>query len=405
MPRSLPLMVLCLTAWSWTNLLTAADWPQFGGPNRDGISPETDFDPQALTTPKLAWTVDVGVGYSAPAIVGEAVYIMGHAGEQEHVRRLDAATGAVVWTHSYPGALIDNLNAGGPGATPSVDGEVVYTLGREGQLYCLKTADGAVVWSKMLPEAYSVKVPEWGFTASPLVLGDRVIVDAGRLVALNKLTGDELWQSNPYKIGYGTPTPFLLDGTDYLAHLNNDGLTIVKLDDGTEAAFVQLEAQFDTAAATPIIDGDKLFISVGYNGACGLYEFRGKSLKQVYQNKNLKAHFDTPVLVAGKLYGISGQSNNSRTCLLVCLDFATGKKLWEQRGGGFGALNAAGETLLYLNDTGRAAFIKADPTGFKLLSTGQVVEGTCWTAPVLANGRLYCRTAQGKLAVVDVAQP
>ena len=382
----------------------AADWPHFLGPNRNGTTDEAVPGAALKPEAKVLWKASIGIGYSGPAVVGDAVYVMGHEGGNEHVRRLNAATGEVVWTHSYPGALIDNLNAGGPGATPTVDGDRVYTVGREGQIRCLKAADGAVVWELKLSDRFGVETPAWGFTASPLVLGDKLILDAGRLVALDKATGADVWRGDEHKVGYGTPTPFTFRGTEYIAHLNNDGLTVAKVADGTEAAFAEYDSQFETAGTSPVVDGDTLWVSVGYDGSCALFRFTGSGLEQVYKNKTMKNHFSNSVPVGKHLYGVSGQSNNSRTAVLVCMDRETGKQLWEQRGGGFGSVAAAGKNLLYLNDKGQLAVVAADPKQFRLLSTAPVLDGQCWTAPVLANGVLYCRNSEGTLAAVQMTK-
>lgn len=384
---------------------TADDWPQFRGANYDNISAEKDWSPQALKPkPKIAWKQEIGIGYAGPAVVGDAVYVLGWADGQEHVRRLDAKTGEIVWTHSYPGEKVDNLNAGGPGATPTVDGNVVYTYGREGQLYCLNADDGAVAWSEQPAKEYGVDLPAWGYTTSPVILDGKVVVDAGRLAAFDKTTGEEVWKSAEHKPGYGTPTPFEFRGETYLAHLNNDGVSVARLADGEEVAFYAIDAQFDTAAASPIATGETLWVSVGYDGKCALLKFTGSALEEVYANRKLRNHFSNSVLIGEHLYGIDGQTNNSRTCTFVCMEHATGKVAWEQRGGGFGSLVAADGKLFYLNDAGTVAVIPANPQKFAVTSQGDVLDGQCWTAPVLANGRLYCRNSEGTLVAVEMTK-
>ena len=401
MIRSVALVPLLLAP----GLAFADDWPHFRGPNLDNISTEAGWSPQALEPePKIAWTRDIGIGYAAPAIVGDAVYTMGYTDGKEYVRRLDAATGDVVWTHSYPGEKVDHLNAGGPGATPTVAGDVVYTNGREGQLYCLKTSDGSVVWEIRLPETFDVELPDWGFTTSPLLIDGMIVVDAGRLVALDAKTGKTVWQSDAdYKPGYGTPTPFTFQGRKYLAHLNNDGVTVAALADGKEATFFRFEVHFDSAATSPIVRGDTLWVSAGYaDGCCVLLKFDGTSLTEVYRNRHIRNHFGNSILIGDHVYGVDGQTNNSRTCQLVCMEYETGKVAWKQRGVGFGSILAADGHLIYLNDKGRLSIIPVSPQEFTEASKGQVLDGQCWTAPVLANGQLYCRNSEGTLVAVTM---
>lgn len=397
------LLTVCVFVFS-SAVTTGDDWPHFRGPGYDKISDETEWSPKALEpTPKVAWKTDIGIGYAGPAVVGDAVYAMGFSEGEEHVRRLAVSNGETVWTRSYPGAKVDNLNAGGPGATPTVVGDVVYTNGREGQVYCLKVSDGSIVWNVDLPETFGVKVPVWGFTSSPLLVEDKIVVDAGRLVALDPKSGEVIWKADKeYKPGYGTPSIMTFKGETYLAHLNNDGVTVVNAADGKEAAFYPVEARFDTAATSPIIKDDTLWISVGYGGICALLRFTGNELEEVYENKELSNHFDTSVLIDGYVYGVNGQSNNGRTCTLVCMEHATGEVAWEQRGGSFGSLIAANDHLIYLNDVGTAAIIPANPKKFEFVSKGDLLDGQCWTSPVLANGRLYCRNSEGTLIAVDL---
>lgn len=384
----------------------AHDWPQFRGPNLDKISQETNWTAEALVPkPKIAWRRDIGIGYSGPAIVGDAVYVVGYADGKEHVRRLRASDGEVVWTHSYAGGQVDNMNAGGPGATPTVKDKYVYTNGRQGQVHCLAAADGEVIWSVQLTKRYNVKVPIWGFSSSPLLVDGKLILDAGRLVALDPHTGKEIWKSNKsYKPGYGTPTPFEFQGKTFVAHLNNDGLTVVNVDDGREVAFYDIQAQFNTAATSPIVHNDTIWVSVGYDGRCALLRFTGESLEKIYSNRDLKNHFNTSVLIDGYVYGVHGQANHARTCTLVCMDYDTGEVAWEQRGGGFGTLSAAGDSLLYLNASGMVAVIPANPKGFKVAAKAQILRGQCWTSPVLAGGKLYCRNSAGMLVAVDMRE-
>lgn len=404
MKRLIRPMVLSLGVVGWSVGGWAADWPQFRGPNLDQISTETDWSAEALLPkPNILWKTDIGIGYSAPAVVGDAVYVSGYTDGKEHIRRLSAKTGEVVWTHSYEGEKVDNLNAGGPCATPTVVGDVVYTNGRAGQVCCLRADSGEVVWEADLLELGDIKLPEWGFASSPLLVEGKLILDAGRLVALDPKTGETIWKADKeYKPGYGTPTPFEWRGKSYLAHLNNDGLTIVTLADGKEVAFREVEAQFETAATSPIVREDLVWISVGYDGICALLKFTGEGLEEIYENKDLRNHFDTSILRDGFLYGVNGQSNRGRTCTIVCMDFKTGEVAWEERGMGFGSMTAAGDSLIFLSDVGKLTIFPIDPQKFEATAEAEVLEGQCWTAPVLAGGTVYCRSSEGTLVAVSL---
>src|SRR5690606_32554091 len=187
-----------------------------------------------------------------------------------------------------------------------------------------------------------------------------------RLVALDAKTGRLVWQSDvEHKPGYGTPTPFDFGGQRYLAHLNNDGLSISRFTDGIEVAFYQIDAQFETAGTSPVVRDDLVWVSVGYDGNCALLRFTGSSLDEIYTNKRLKNQFSNSILIGDHLYGLTGNTNHGRNCALVCMESTTGKVAWQQRGVGFGSLIAADGHLIFLNDTGAAAIIPVNPEKFE----------------------------------------
>jgi len=378
-------------------------WPNWRGPNHDGISRETDWTaawPDA--GPKTVWTKQIGIGFSSMAVVNHRVYAMGHTSGQETVWCLNAETGEEIWKHSYKGKLVNNLHEGGPCATPTVDGELVYTVGREGQLFCLKANTGKPVWAKSLPSELGVKLPAWGFSCSPLVLGEKLIVEAGRTVAFNKTTGGILWKTEKYKLGYGSPYAFKLDQQLLLAVLNNDCLMVVRADNGKVLARQRWTTKYATSAATPIVVDGQIFISTGYNQGCALFAFDGEKLKPVYDNRDMRNHFNNCVLWKGNLYGVDGQSNSGRLCKIVCMDFKTGNVKWAERAYGCGSLLIADGKLIILSDKGELVTAEATDAGFKKISSARVLEGKCWTVPVLSNGLIYCRNAAGKLVCVHV---
>ena len=381
------------------------NWPNWRGPAVDGISRGTNWTSKWPSDgPKTLWRKSIGIGFSSMSVANGRLYAMGHQQGQEYVYCLDAETGEQLWEHSYEGKLVKNLHEGGPCATPTVDDELVYTCGREGQLYCLSAKTGEPVWSKALQIELGVKLPAWGFTCSPVVLGGWLIVEAGRTVAFDKRTGELIWQTAKYRPGYGSPCIFDFDGDTLIAVLNNDYLMIVRAEDGTEIAKEAWETSYATNSTTPIVADGHVFISTGYNKGCAMFRFDGKQLELAYANKSMRNHFNNCVLYEGDLYGIDGNSNSGRNCKLVCMNWKTGDVKWEHRGLGCGSLLIADGKLIVLGDQGKLVVAEATDKQFNELSVSEVLQGRCWTVPVLAGGRIYCRNTPGVLVCLDVRE-
>lgn len=378
-------------------------WPHWLGPDYNGISRETDWRADwSKKPPQVLWRGSVGTGYSSISAADGRIYTMGHKAGNETVFCLEAETGKEVWKHTYPAEIVNRLNAGGPGATPTIDGKFLYTNGRDGNLICFEIKTGKIVWQKKLTEAYQMEVPEWGFTCSPLILGQKLIIEAGRLVALDKKTGSEIWKSTFHMPGYGTPAAFAIDGTTYLALLNNECLSIVEADDGTEVTTYDWPSPFATNSTTPIIDGKSIFISSGYGKGCALLDFENQQLKARYSNRDMKNHFNNSVLYQKHFYGMNGNSNLGRVVRLTCIDQQTGKLKWREAGFGCGSLLIADGKLIILTDEGTLVTAKASPDSYQEISRFKVLDHQCWTVPVLCNGLVYCRDSAGNLACVDL---
>ena len=225
------------------------DWPNWRGPRHDGASQETGWNSDAWPVDGLPvlWSREVGVGFSSIAVAAGSCYTMGHEGDDDHVWRLDAEDGHVIWNHAYPSKLVDNLHEGGPAATPTVDGDRVYTVGKEGHFVALAVDDGSPVWTVEFQQEFDVKMPEWGFSCSPLVQGDLVIVDAGCLAAFDKRSGKLAWKTAVFRPGYGSPTPLERAGERLVAVLNNDALLVVRLADGSQVAQFPWKTDYATS--------------------------------------------------------------------------------------------------------------------------------------------------------------
>ncbi len=384
-------------------LTAAGDWPNWLGPKHDGISEETGWSvewPEAGLP--VVWEKEIGIGFSSVSIVDEKLFTMGHVDGEEFVYCLNATTGEVVWSYKYPCQLLPHLHEGGPCSTPTVDGEFVYTLGKEGQLFCFNKKTGEVVWKQELQTDLGVTTPEWAFSSSAYILGDQLLLEAGRVVSYNKLTGAKNWQTELHQAGYGSVAPFEVDGETLLATLDCDGLRITDAKDGTELAFTAWDSPFRTNSTTPIVVGNKIYVSSGYNKGCGLFEYHAGELREIYTSRNMRNHFNNSILHNGFLYGMDGNSNLGRVVQLTCMNFETGEVMWQHAGYGCGSLMIANGHLLILSDKGELAVAKASPKEFKEIANSPCLTGRCWTIPVLLDGKIYARNAAGTLKCVNL---
>jgi outer membrane protein assembly factor BamB len=327
---------------------------------------------------------------------------MGHVDGEEFVWCLDANTGRDIWKYQYPCELLDRLHEGGPGATPTIDGDRVYTMGKEGQLYCFDFDKGDVIWNLPLQQDLDVPLPEWGFASSPVIVDNHLLLEGGRVVSYDKQSGKKTWQTPKHEAGYGSAAILKHGETQYVVTLDCDGLRVLKLSDGSQSAFEEWTSPFHTNATTPIVDGNRIYLSTAYNVGCGLFEFDGKRLKHLYSNREMRNHFNNSVLYDGFLYGFDGNSNLGRIVQLTCMKLDTGKVAWKQRGMGCGSLMIADGKLLILSERGDLIVAKANAAGFEELSRSSFLMGRCWSVPVLCNKRVYGRNAAGKLVCVEL---
>lgn len=375
----------------------AADWPRFRGPDQNSISAEKGLNPKALEGgAKTLWKTNVGTGFSSITIANGRAYTMGNAAATDTVWCLDATTGKEIWKHSYAEELKPNLYEGGPSATPTVDGDRVYTLSKTGRAFCLDAAKGTVIWEKNLAKELGAKKPEWGFSGSVLIEGDLAIYNVGSAgTALNKKTGAVVWKSGPEVAGYSQPIAANL-GQDRLV-LFMTAADVVALNPKTGAIAWQhpWKTSYDINAADPIVSGNKVFVSSGYNHGAAVLEVVDNKTKVIWENKNLRNQLASSVLVNGQLYGLDESQ-------LRCVDFATGEVKWTDKASGKGTLIVADGKLIVLSEKGELILAEVSPEAFKPLSRAQILGGKCWTSPALANGKLYARNAKGDLVCVEL---
>ena len=372
----------------------AADWPCYLGANRDLTSAEKGLKLWDGNAAKVLWKKNVGQGHSCMVVVGKQLYTQG-AGT---VWCMDAEKGEVVWT--YPPLKGGKGVGGETTATPAVADGQVFALNSDKTFLCLDAAKGQLAWSKKVGE-FGVKQGGWPLSGSPLVLGDNVIMDLGVVFILNRKTGELVTKMGSETAGYSSAYVFSRGAEKLTTSFDAAGLSIYALASGQPVAKYPWETSFKVNAATPIVSGDKIFISSGYGRGCSLLKLEGNALKKVWENKELNNHCQTCVLSGGCLYGVHGQQGQSAS--LRCLDFETGTVKWDQKGLKVGGgLTLADGKLFVMVDGGDLLVAEASPAGYKQLARATLLSGTCWTVPVVADGRVYCRSQGGDLVAVDL---
>ncbi len=388
----------------WSGQLVAEDWSWWRGPDRNGVSQEVDWNHEwPGVGPDAVWNSDVGTGFSSVVVSDGRLFTSGNTDDVDTLFCLDSKTGVRIWKHSRPCPLDDHFFEGGPTSTPTVDGASVFCLSRTGDMTSLDAKTGDVRWTKNLPNEMGAEVPGWGFAGSPLVLGDLVIVSVGQSgTALNKLTGDVVWQSEG-EAGYMTPLPIPRDGAQSVVIASGKFFYEVDALTGTVKWQHRWLTTFGCNAADPIWDHGRLFISSGYNRGAALLVLSDDAAKVVWDSKDFQNQWSSSVLVDGFLYGVDGNDTSER--YLRCIEIETGKVRWSYEGLGSASLLSAGNRLIILSDQGELVVAPASPEEFKPLARAQVLMGKCWTVPVLANGLLYCRNAVGELVCLDLRKP
>jgi len=368
-------------------------WPQWRGPDRDNISKEKAWRTEG--TDKL-WTVQVGIGYSNVSIADGRLYTIGHdvdAGK-DTIFCLEALTGKEIWTHSFRAARMAKAHGGGSLSTPSIDGKQLYVANREGKFFCFDAAKGKVRWSRNLVKKHGATKPTWGLSAAPLVLEEMIVMNVGPLLAFNR-KGKLIWKSKNHGHCYSTPATFTYKNRACLAVFSGDGLTVHDRKSGREIATSKWKTRYDVNAATPVVIGNKIFISSGYNQGCAMLEFNGKKLKTLWESKDMRNHMSGCVLWENHLYGMDEST-------FRCLDLE-GETTWSKRRFGKGALTIADGKLIALGGRGDLVIAEATPAGYKEISRAKVISdsGRLWTTPVLCGGLIYCRSSNGQLVCVD----
>ena len=383
----------------------AADWPEWRGPNRDGVSEEKIGWLEGDM--KEVWRMPFGDGFSAVSVVGERAYTMTSDSENEYAVCLNALTGDEIWRERTDSLYKDSMGGDGPRATPAVVDGAVYTISGNGKVYALSAETGDAIWMRDMISEFGGQLPRWGYSGSPLVIGDLVYVEPGGdsgkcFAALNKADGETVWTAYTSKPGYATPAVMTLAGADQIVFFPASGAVGVSPESGDTLWTYTWETAYAVNAATPLqVGGDRVLIASGYGKGASVVEVAKENgsyaANEVWTNNRLKSQMASPIFHDGYVYGFDGET-------LKCIDAATGDDVWTKpRNFGRGTLILAGGKLVVLGEAGNLAVIDATPDEYRQHVHVMALEtdNKGWTGPSLANGYLYIRSLE-EIACIDV---
>ncbi len=418
MPRLLGVAAVgVLILFASVHSTSAADWPQWRGPNRDGISTEKGLlKAWPKDGPKLAWKVNLGgVGYSSPVVVGDRLFVTAAEDDDKGLKEfavcLNTKDGTEVWRKPLPTGDGGYSYAwgSGPRSSPTVDGEFMYLLGARGDLSCLKATDGAEVWNVRLKKDFGGGIPGWGYSESVLIDGDKLICtpggSKGTLLALDKKTGKKLWQSEDLKDGaaYASIIASDIGGVrQYITQTSTaavgvratDGKLLWRLNDLKRAVAV---------IPTPVVHDGLAFFTSGYGAGCELIKIDAmeegtvKATSQYTKNPVLDNHHGGVVRIGNYIYGHAERSNK-----WVCIEYQKNDTdpVWNSNKLDKGSVVCVdGMLYCYGELKGTCALVEASSEGWKETGRFEIPEkskfprrsGLFWTHPVVANGNLYLR--------------
>jgi outer membrane protein assembly factor BamB len=390
--------------------LAAADWPQFLGPHRDGTCAAGELEGGVAAAPRVIWRRDVGEGFSGPVVAGDKVILVHRVEDEDVIECMELAGGATVWRAPAPTKYRDSFGFdNGPRATPAVSAGRVVAHGAEGLLRAVELATGRTLWSVATHEVYDVPESFFGVAVSPLVDGDRVLLNVGGrdgagVVAFAADSGKVLWKATSHEASYSSPVVATIRGERHALFFTRSGLLSLDPAGGAVRFEVPWRPRIHASvnAATPLVLGDRVFISTSYGKGATLLEVRsGKDRPSTVwaSDDAMTNHYATAVARDGFLYGYHGRQEYQPD--LRCVEAATGKVRWSRDGFGGGSVILAGDRLILAREGGEVVVAAASPDGFEAEATLRVLEPTVRAYPALAGGRLFLRNEK-ELVCVDL---
>ncbi|MGD1092061.1 MAG: PQQ-binding-like beta-propeller repeat protein [Bryobacteraceae bacterium] len=377
--------------------LPKAYWTDFRGPNRDGVYSQTEIltDWPSSGLP-LLWKQPIGGGYASFTVGAGRAYTVEQRRDKEAITAYDPETGRELWAYSYPALFDEVLGGAGPRATPVYHDGLIYSLGANGDFYCLDAKTGRPKWSKNILADNNTANVHWAMAASPLIVGDKVIVTPGgaagkSIVAYNRITGDPIWRSLGDRAAYTSPILATLAGQPQIVWISAERVVGVAVEDGKLLWDYPFPAMMDMNCSQPVVVDDShvllsssegpgaVFLEISKNG-------EGLAAHELWKNNRLKNKFNSSVLYQGYVYGFDES-------ILACMDAKTGELKWKGGRYGFGQLLLADGYLVVLTEQGDLVLVRATPEGHQELARFSAIEGRTWNIPAIDNGLLLVRNS------------
>jgi outer membrane protein assembly factor BamB len=382
---------------SRTEQHAAAYWTDFRGPNRAGVYTETEIDTSwpAAGLP-LLWKHPVGGGYASFTVAEGRAYTIEQRRDRETISAYDVETGRELWEFAYP-ALFDEIMGGaGPRATPVYRDGLLYSLGANGDLYCLSAKTGQPIWSKNILADNAARNQEWGMAASPLIVDGVVVVTPGgaqgkSIVAYDRMTGTPIWHALDDRAGYTSPILATLAGRRQIVWISAQRAVGLAPENGALLWEHPFPAQNDMNCSQPVVvDDSNVLLSSSPGPGAVLLEISKSgetyAAHAVWTNNRMKNKFNSSVLYQGFVYGLDDT-------ILACIDAKTGELKWKGGRYGYGQLLLAGAYLVVVTEQGELVLVRATPEGHQELARFPAIEGRTWNIPAIDNGLLLVRNS------------
>ncbi|MCK5149037.1 PQQ-like beta-propeller repeat protein [bacterium] len=411
MTRTIYLQIILIIAILSQSRLLAQDWPNWRGPTRDGKTSSADWNPAALNSKEsIKWTTDVGHGFGGVVVVENHIFAYGSTDSTtDAVVCLNVDTGHQVWQMTFDCPVPNGCFTcyKGPRSTPAFSEGCLYALSHQGHLLCLNAETGNIIWRKHLVDDFDAERPKYGFSGSPVIEDDYLILNARESgLVLNKKTGQKIWDTPKGKASFSTPVVFDYRNKKTIMLFARKKLVCRDLKSGKEHwthpwPYVNNDG---AAEVDPVVVDERVFISSGYRKGGAVIDFSSGKPKELWFDPEIRTEFGTALYHDGLLFAPHGDTRRI-TSYLKCIDFNTGKVYWT-RDTGHCSVIQIDDKLMVLNQWGLLRIMRADAGGYDDISSAEVIETSrdkrCWTAPIFAYGCTFIKRWDGQLVCIDL---